>query len=150
MQINIGHLDEAGVYNGSFTTFALCGALRKKVRGRVLDCVCVAAGLACPAHVHACCCPRGAGAGTARVVAAEGYKDESMQQQQLPLATYAAAVAAAAAATGSTCNLPQTLDSQALPLTSCCLTCASRPQGEADSALDLLWSKKKVEIGQTA
>lgn len=32
MQLNIGHLDESGVYNGSFSTFALCGQLRSKVR----------------------------------------------------------------------------------------------------------------------
>lgn len=32
MQLNIGHLDESGVYNGSFSTFALCGQLRNKVR----------------------------------------------------------------------------------------------------------------------
>eukprot|EP00887_Chlorella_sp_A99_P003280 scaffold9.g3280.t1 len=30
VQINIGHLDESGVYNGSYTTFALVGGLRKK------------------------------------------------------------------------------------------------------------------------
>ncbi|CAM8935690.1 unnamed protein product [Rhodiola kirilowii] len=28
VQINIGHLDENGVYNGQFTTFALCGYVR--------------------------------------------------------------------------------------------------------------------------
>lgn len=31
MQINIGHLDENGVYNRSFTTFALSGQVRKWV-----------------------------------------------------------------------------------------------------------------------
>ena len=31
MQLNVGHLDEAGVYTNSFTTFALCGQLRIKV-----------------------------------------------------------------------------------------------------------------------
>ncbi|EFN59817.1 hypothetical protein CHLNCDRAFT_29353 [Chlorella variabilis] len=30
VQLNIGHLDESGVYNGSFSTFALCGQLRNK------------------------------------------------------------------------------------------------------------------------
>ncbi len=35
MQLNIGHLDESGVYTGSFSTFALCGAIRAKVRKRV-------------------------------------------------------------------------------------------------------------------
>ncbi|KAJ8623191.1 hypothetical protein MRB53_031720 [Persea americana] len=28
VQINIGHLDESGVYTGHFTTFALCGFVR--------------------------------------------------------------------------------------------------------------------------
>lgn len=32
VQLNIGHLDESGVYSGSFSTFALCGQLRSKVR----------------------------------------------------------------------------------------------------------------------
>jgi hypothetical protein len=32
VQLNVGHLDESGVYNGSFSTFALCGQLRSKVR----------------------------------------------------------------------------------------------------------------------
>lgn len=31
VQINIGHLDESGVYNGHFTTFALCGFTRAQV-----------------------------------------------------------------------------------------------------------------------
>ena len=34
VQLNVGHLDEAGVYTNSFTTFALCGQLRIKVGGR--------------------------------------------------------------------------------------------------------------------
>ncbi|KAI8020761.1 40S ribosomal protein S21-2 [Camellia lanceoleosa] len=28
VQINVGHLDEAGCYTGQFTTFALCGFVR--------------------------------------------------------------------------------------------------------------------------
>lgn len=28
MQINLGHLDESGVYTGQFTTFALAGKVR--------------------------------------------------------------------------------------------------------------------------
>ncbi|KAG7018613.1 40S ribosomal protein S21-1, partial [Cucurbita argyrosperma subsp. argyrosperma] len=28
VQINIGHLDENGIYTGQFSTFALCGFLR--------------------------------------------------------------------------------------------------------------------------
>ncbi|MED6163244.1 40S ribosomal protein S21-2 [Stylosanthes scabra] len=28
VQINIGHLDETGQYNGTFSTFALCGFIR--------------------------------------------------------------------------------------------------------------------------
>ncbi|XP_027333451.1 40S ribosomal protein S21 [Abrus precatorius] len=28
VQINIGHLDESGIYNGHFSTFALCGFVR--------------------------------------------------------------------------------------------------------------------------
>ncbi|KAK2397841.1 40S ribosomal protein S21 [Trifolium repens] len=28
VQINIGHLDESGLYNGQFSTFALCGFTR--------------------------------------------------------------------------------------------------------------------------
>ncbi|RHN46877.1 putative ribosomal protein S21e [Medicago truncatula] len=28
VQINVGHLDESGVYNGQFSTFALCGFTR--------------------------------------------------------------------------------------------------------------------------
>jgi len=31
VQINIGHLDESGVYNGHFSTFALCGFTRAQV-----------------------------------------------------------------------------------------------------------------------
>ena len=33
VQVNIGHLDENGVYTGSFSTFALCGQVRSKVSG---------------------------------------------------------------------------------------------------------------------
>lgn len=32
VQINVGHLDENGVYNGHFSTFALCGYVRAQVR----------------------------------------------------------------------------------------------------------------------
>ncbi|GKV29943.1 hypothetical protein SLEP1_g38816 [Rubroshorea leprosula] len=32
VQINIGHLDEYGIYNGHFTTFALCGKVRAQAR----------------------------------------------------------------------------------------------------------------------
>ena len=32
VQINIGHLDESGVYTNSFSTFALCGQVRSRVR----------------------------------------------------------------------------------------------------------------------
>lgn len=31
VQINVGHLDESGVYNGHFSTFALCGYVRAQV-----------------------------------------------------------------------------------------------------------------------
>ncbi|CAL5188044.1 unnamed protein product [Lathyrus oleraceus] len=31
VQINVGHLDESGVYNGHFSTFALCGFTRAQV-----------------------------------------------------------------------------------------------------------------------
>jgi len=31
VQINVGHLDESGVYNGQFSTFALCGFTRAQV-----------------------------------------------------------------------------------------------------------------------
>jgi small subunit ribosomal protein S21e len=31
VQINIGHLDENGVYNGHFSTFALCGFVSAQV-----------------------------------------------------------------------------------------------------------------------
>ncbi|PNX91139.1 40S ribosomal protein s21-2-like [Trifolium pratense] len=34
VQINIGHLDESGVYNGTFSTFALCGFTRAQVSRR--------------------------------------------------------------------------------------------------------------------
>ncbi|KAG7667032.1 hypothetical protein Ndes2526B_g04480 [Nannochloris sp. 'desiccata'] len=30
VQINVGHLDESGLYTGSFSTFALCGQVRQK------------------------------------------------------------------------------------------------------------------------
>ena len=33
MQINIGHLDEDGVYNKQYTTYALSGKVRGSVRG---------------------------------------------------------------------------------------------------------------------
>ncbi|XP_028068134.1 40S ribosomal protein S21-2-like isoform X3 [Camellia sinensis] len=32
VQINVGHLDEAGCYTGQFTTFALCGFVRAQFR----------------------------------------------------------------------------------------------------------------------
>ena len=32
VQINVAHLDENGVYNGSFSTFALQGKVRSRVR----------------------------------------------------------------------------------------------------------------------
>ena len=35
MQINIGHLDEDGVYNKQFTTFALNGKTRGSVSAKV-------------------------------------------------------------------------------------------------------------------
>nr|7QIX_L Chain L, 40S ribosomal protein S21 [Solanum lycopersicum]7QIZ_BA Chain BA, 40S ribosomal protein S21 [Solanum lycopersicum] len=28
VQLNVGHLDESGVYTGQFTTYALCGFIR--------------------------------------------------------------------------------------------------------------------------
>lgn len=31
VQINIGHLDENGMYTGQFSTFALCGFIRAQV-----------------------------------------------------------------------------------------------------------------------
>jgi len=31
VQINIGHVDENGIYNGQFSTFALCGYIRAQV-----------------------------------------------------------------------------------------------------------------------
>ncbi|WVZ17972.1 hypothetical protein V8G54_005294, partial [Vigna mungo] len=31
VQINIGHVDENGIYNGQFSTFALCGFIRAQV-----------------------------------------------------------------------------------------------------------------------
>ncbi|CAL0334943.1 unnamed protein product [Lupinus luteus] len=31
VQINVGHLDESGVYNGNFSTFALSGYIRAQV-----------------------------------------------------------------------------------------------------------------------
>lgn len=31
VQINVGHLDENGVYSGHFSTFALCGYVRAQV-----------------------------------------------------------------------------------------------------------------------
>uniref|UniRef100_A0A9I9CPV8 40S ribosomal protein S21 n=2 Tax=Cucumis melo TaxID=3656 RepID=A0A9I9CPV8_CUCME len=31
VQINIGHLDENGIYTGQFSTFALCGFIRAQV-----------------------------------------------------------------------------------------------------------------------
>ncbi|KAA8549179.1 hypothetical protein F0562_000863 [Nyssa sinensis] len=31
VQINVGHLDENGIYTGHFTTFALCGFIRAQV-----------------------------------------------------------------------------------------------------------------------
>ncbi|XP_054821364.1 40S ribosomal protein S21-2-like isoform X1 [Prosopis cineraria] len=34
VQINIGHLDENGIYNGHFSTFALCGFIRAQVETR--------------------------------------------------------------------------------------------------------------------
>jgi len=33
VQINIGHLDENGVYKGTFDTFAMIGKIRAQVRG---------------------------------------------------------------------------------------------------------------------
>lgn len=30
VQLNIGHIDENGLYTGSFSTFALCGQVRAK------------------------------------------------------------------------------------------------------------------------
>lgn len=31
VQINLGHLDESGIYTGTFSTFALCGYIRAQV-----------------------------------------------------------------------------------------------------------------------
>ncbi len=33
VQINVGHVDQNGVYTGEFTPFALCGYIRKKAAG---------------------------------------------------------------------------------------------------------------------
>eukprot|EP00897_Mesotaenium_endlicherianum_P003845 jgi/Mesen1/3489/ME000195S02636 len=30
VQVNVGHLDENGIYTGQFTTFALCGLVRSQ------------------------------------------------------------------------------------------------------------------------
>jgi len=32
VQINVGHLDEIGLFTGSFSTFAMCGQVRDRVR----------------------------------------------------------------------------------------------------------------------
>jgi hypothetical protein len=50
VQLNIGHLDEAGVYSGSFSTFALCGQLRSKVGPRA----CLPASSQAGSGQHAC------------------------------------------------------------------------------------------------
>jgi small subunit ribosomal protein S21e len=34
VQINVGHLDQTGVYNGQYTVLALSGYVRNMVRGR--------------------------------------------------------------------------------------------------------------------
>lgn len=68
VQINIGHLDEHGVYTNSYTTYALSGPVRFRVRGD------------CPQHHHVHVC--------------------------------------------------------------------SPTQGEADSAIDKLWTKDRANIGQ--
>lgn len=36
VQINVGHLDESGVYNGKYTTFALAGKVRAMVCAQLL------------------------------------------------------------------------------------------------------------------
>lgn len=33
VQINVGHVDQNGVYTGEFTPFALCGFIRRKAAG---------------------------------------------------------------------------------------------------------------------
>lgn len=47
VQINIGHLDEEGVYNKQFTTFALSGKVRGSVRAGLCG-VCCLVQLLCP------------------------------------------------------------------------------------------------------
>lgn len=50
VQINIGHLDESGVYTGQFTTFALSGFIRAQVcllSLRFLVSVCMLSGIIC-------------------------------------------------------------------------------------------------------
>ena len=36
VQVNVGHLDQSGVYNGQYTTFALSGFVRCMVRTHTL------------------------------------------------------------------------------------------------------------------
>ena len=49
VQINVGHLDENGVYNGHFSTFALCGFIRAQV---CAICLITRSGLFCNSIVN--------------------------------------------------------------------------------------------------
>lgn len=39
VQLNVGHLDEAGRYTGQFSTFALCGYIRAQVPLLTFSCI---------------------------------------------------------------------------------------------------------------
>lgn len=107
MQINIGHLNEEGVYiTGQFSTFALVGAVRAQVGCPLVP---AAGALSQSAgHLHAGACSRAfAGLQPCSPAAHAGFTLKVRKHASL---------------------------------------CAV--QGEGDSAIDLLWQKRRQEVGQ--
>ena len=148
VQLNIGHLNEEGVYTGQFSTFALAGSVRGQVSRRAQH-----------ARHSVVCMSRRCLAGRSSA--------PQCPQQRANAGTWVQCVDVTQVVHGSCrtqreggrgCHefapaLPFGTRLQAKPPKSdegCEILVSVCPwsQGEADSAIDLLWQKKRQEVSQ--
>ena len=137
IQINIGHLDDTGVYTGQYTTLALSGFVRAMVRrhARVLRVRRMRPGMRLPAAMAArrrhqralepCLRSQRARHGD------RGSRLRSQAARKLPNPRVSV--------TPRFASLGANADAPSLVLL----------QGDADSAVDKLWQSKKTAAGQT-
>ena len=171
VQINIGHLDESGVYTNSFTTFAVCGAVRKKVHPAWSAGLGLLLVLRVWEHApwrgpwrwaHHSPSWRSAGRGRGRDNSGLPRSSRPEPWKRSPRPVYSSAGPRPAAGGCTSCEQqpPQSTGAQCHLLlrpkqthagTDALLLLPAPPallQGEADSALDHLWTNKRTEIGQ--